>query len=118
MTGFRSSRWNQFLGVAITITHIFSANYALAQITGDRTLPNNSNVTKDGNTLMNQAKISADTKGGTGNITLRSHDLILGNNSSITTNATGSNIIGGNINIYTDVLAAFVNSDISANCDQ
>ncbi|WP_235656721.1 filamentous hemagglutinin N-terminal domain-containing protein [Fischerella thermalis] len=51
MTGFGSSRWNQFLGVAIAITHLFSANYALAQITGDRTLPNNSNVTKDGNTF-------------------------------------------------------------------
>ncbi|PMB17627.1 hypothetical protein [Fischerella thermalis] len=51
MTGFGSSRWNQFLGVAIAITYIFSANYALAQITGDRTLPNNSNVTKDGNTF-------------------------------------------------------------------
>ncbi|MER3494473.1 MAG: S-layer family protein [Mastigocladus sp. ERB_26_2] len=68
--------------------------------------------------LLDQAKISADTKGGAGNITLRSRDLILGNNSSITTNATGSNIIGGNINIDTDVLAAFVNSDISANSDQ
>ncbi len=65
--------------------------------------------------LLNQGKISADTRGGAGNIRLRSHHLILGNNSSITTNATGSNTIGGNINLDTDVLAAFANSDISAN---
>ncbi|KOP26347.1 hypothetical protein AMR41_10955 [Hapalosiphon sp. MRB220] len=65
--------------------------------------------------LVNQGKISADTRGGAGNIIVRSQDLILGNNSSITTNATGSNNIGGNINIDTDVLAAFANSDISAN---
>ncbi|PMB45433.1 hypothetical protein CEN40_12135 [Fischerella thermalis CCMEE 5205] len=75
-------------------------------------------INADSIRLLNQAKISADTKSGAGNITLRSHDLILGKNSSITTNATGSNIIGGNINIDTDVLAAFVNSDISANSDQ
>ncbi|WP_414585578.1 hypothetical protein [Scytonema sp. PCC 10023] len=35
--------------------------------------------------------------------------------SNIRTNATGENVIGGNINIDTDVLAAFENSDISAN---
>jgi filamentous hemagglutinin family protein len=74
-------------------------------------------VDADSIRLLNQAKISADTRGGAGNITLRSHDLVLGNNSSITTNATGSNIIGGNINIDSDVLAAFADSDISANSD-
>ncbi|MCP6759876.1 MAG: S-layer family protein [Fischerella sp. CENA71] len=72
-------------------------------------------VDADSIRLLNQGKISADTRGGAGNIRLRSHDLILGKNSSITTNATGSNTIGGNINIDTDVLAAFANSDISAN---
>ncbi|WP_026734455.1 two-partner secretion domain-containing protein [Fischerella sp. PCC 9605] len=67
--------------------------------------------------LWDQAKISADTRGGAGNITLRSRDLILRRGSSITTNATGSNIIGGNITIDNDVLAASENSDISANSD-
>jgi large exoprotein involved in heme utilization and adhesion len=36
-------------------------------------------------------------------------------NSNIFTNATGENVIGGNINIDTDFLIAFENSDISAN---
>lgn len=35
-------------------------------------------------------------------------------NSKIFTNASGTQVIGGNINIDTDVLAAFENSDISA----
>ncbi|MGJ5676276.1 MAG: filamentous hemagglutinin N-terminal domain-containing protein [Nostochopsis sp.] len=74
-------------------------------------------VDADSIRLLNQGQISADTRGGAGNITLRSHDLILGKNSSITTNATGSNTIGGNINIDSDVIAAFTNSDISANSD-
>ncbi|TBR60334.1 hypothetical protein B4U84_05530 [Westiellopsis prolifica IICB1] len=74
-------------------------------------------VDADSIRLLNQGKISADTRSGAGNVTLRSHDLILGNNSSITTNATGRNTIGGNINLDTDVLAAFANSDISANSE-
>jgi large exoprotein involved in heme utilization and adhesion len=41
--------------------------------------------------------------------------LLLRRGSNITTNARGENVIGGNINIDTDVLAAFENSDISAN---
>ncbi|MEH2388290.1 MAG: S-layer family protein [Nostoc sp.] len=49
------------------------------------------------------------------NINLRSQDLILLRGSNITTNANGENVIGGNINIDTDVLVAFANSDISAN---
>jgi len=65
--------------------------------------------------LDNQANISADTKAGQGNINLGSAALILRRGSSITTNATGSDITGGNININADVLAALENSDISAN---
>ncbi|MEH1917710.1 S-layer family protein [Nostoc sp.] len=48
-------------------------------------------------------------------INLRSQDLILLRGSNITTNANGENVIGGNINIDTGILAAFANSDISAN---
>jgi filamentous hemagglutinin family protein len=48
-------------------------------------------------------------------ITLRARDLILTRGSNITTNATGSNVIGGNININTDVLAAVESSNIRAN---
>jgi large exoprotein involved in heme utilization and adhesion len=40
---------------------------------------------------------------------------LLRRGSNITTNATGENVIGGNININTDFLVAFENSDIRAN---
>jgi large exoprotein involved in heme utilization and adhesion len=69
--------------------------------------------------LDNSGRIRADTSGGGGNIDLRSGDIILRNGSSISTNATGSNIPGGNINIDTDNLVAVPseNSDISANSE-
>ncbi|MEH1810716.1 two-partner secretion domain-containing protein [Nostoc sp.] len=69
--------------------------------------------------LDNGAKIRADTNGGGGNIDLRSPLLLLRRGSSITTNATGSNIPGGNMTI--DARNGFIvavsseNSDISAN---
>jgi filamentous hemagglutinin family protein len=67
--------------------------------------------------LDNQGRIRADTTGGGGNITLRSPLILLRNGSSITTDARGSNIPGGNISIDTDNLVAVPNenSDISAN---
>ena len=49
-------------------------------------------------------------------ITLQVKDLVLlGRGSNITTNARGENVIGGDININTNILAAFENSDITAN---
>lgn len=45
----------------------------------------------------------------------RSRDLILRGGRNITTNATGENVIGGNIDINTNVLAAVENGDINAN---
>ncbi|MCC5610079.1 filamentous hemagglutinin N-terminal domain-containing protein [Nostoc sp. CHAB 5834] len=71
--------------------------------------------------LNNRAKIAADTTGrrGGGDIFLRSPLLLLRNQSSITTNARGSGIPGGNIKI--DATDGFIiavpseNSDISAN---
>ena len=70
--------------------------------------------------LDNKATISADTRGGGGNINLYTDDLILRRGSSISTNATGSNIPGGNITIDTDNLVAIPkeNSDISANAQE
>ncbi|MBN3891170.1 MAG: S-layer family protein [Nostoc sp. JL31] len=51
-------------------------------------------------------------------ITLQVKDLLLlGRGSNITTNAIGENVIGGDININTNILAAFENSDITANSD-
>ncbi|KAB8334752.1 filamentous hemagglutinin N-terminal domain-containing protein [Scytonema tolypothrichoides VB-61278] len=67
--------------------------------------------------LDNQASINANTNGGQGNITLNSADLILRNNSSITTNATNT-ADGGNININTGNLVALENSKITANAQQ
>ncbi len=68
--------------------------------------------------LDNSGILRADTKGGGGNIELTSPSLILRRNSSITTNAEGSNIPGGNITLNTDILAALENSDISANSEE
>ncbi|MEH2202730.1 MAG: S-layer family protein, partial [Nostoc sp.] len=50
-------------------------------------------------------------------INIDSRDLIIGRNSNIRTDAQGENVIGGNININADVLAAFENSDITADSD-
>jgi large exoprotein involved in heme utilization and adhesion len=62
-------------------------------------------------------KSAADTSGGGGNINLSTGDLILRRGSSISTNARGRNITGGNITIDTDNLVAVPkeDSDISAN---
>jgi filamentous hemagglutinin family protein len=67
--------------------------------------------------LNNGVFITAETKGGQGNISLRSRDLFLRRNSNITTNATGT-ATGGNINIQTGNLVALENSDISANAEE
>lgn len=69
--------------------------------------------------LDNNGRIRADTTGGGGNINLRSPLIVLRNGSSITTNAIGSNIPGGNIRIDTDNLVAVPseNSDITANSE-
>jgi large exoprotein involved in heme utilization and adhesion len=56
--------------------------------------------------LDNQGRIRADTTGGGGNINLRSPLILLRNGSRISTNATGDNIPGGNIDIDTDNLVA------------
>ena len=71
---------------------------------------------------LNNGTLSANTPSNSTNpnleqatITLNSKDLILINGSQITTNATGNNVIGGNIDIDTDVLATIQRSNISAN---
>jgi large exoprotein involved in heme utilization and adhesion len=75
----------------------------------------NINVAADSIRLDNGASINANTQGGQGNIYLTSVDLVLRHGSRITTDAQGSNVIGGNITIDTGVLAALENSDIRAN---
>ncbi|KAB8332079.1 S-layer family protein [Scytonema tolypothrichoides VB-61278] len=66
--------------------------------------------------LDHGSTISANTVAGQGNIKLGASDyVLLRGGSNITTNARGENVIGGNININTDVLVGFDNSDITAN---
>ncbi|MGL4619330.1 MAG: filamentous hemagglutinin N-terminal domain-containing protein [Chroococcidiopsis sp.] len=72
--------------------------------------------------LNNYASLSANTQsakvdpnGEQATININSKDLFISRNSNIFTNATGENVIGGNINIDTDFLIAAENSDISAN---
>ncbi|MEH1981213.1 MAG: filamentous hemagglutinin N-terminal domain-containing protein [Nostoc sp.] len=76
-------------------------------------------VAADSIDLYNNAKITADTTGGGGNIILRTLSLLLRNGSAITTNATGENIPGGNIDINAKngfiIAVPQENSDISAN---
>lgn len=65
--------------------------------------------------LNREAVLTADSAAGTrGNITLQSDNILLRQRSTITTNAIG-NARGGNIAIDTTILAAAVNSDITAN---
>ncbi|MCC5670410.1 filamentous hemagglutinin N-terminal domain-containing protein, partial [Nostoc sp. CHAB 5784] len=74
--------------------------------------------------LNNNALLTANTRSNKvvptreqATININSESLIMSRNSNIITNATGENVIGGNINIDTDFLIAFGNSDISANSD-
>ena len=60
-------------------------------------------------------KIDSDTEQAT--INIKSQELIMRRGSNIFTNATGENVVGGNINIDTDFLIANENSDISANSE-
>lgn len=83
-------------------------------------------VTIDAESILldNKAALTADTRGINNDlnreqatIDLRSRSIILRRDSSITTNAKGENVFGGNINIDTNTLVALENSDISANSD-
>ena len=76
-------------------------------------------VDADSIRLDTQGRIRADTTGGGGDIKVRSPLIVLRNGSSISTNARGSNIPGGNISINTDNLVAIPkeNSDITANSE-
>ena len=73
----------------------------------------NNNALLSANTRNN--KIDSDTEQAT--INIKSQELIMRRGSKIFTNATGENVVGGNINIDTDLLVASENSDISANSE-
>ncbi|KYC42260.1 hypothetical protein WA1_19980 [Scytonema hofmannii PCC 7110] len=85
----------------------------------------NVNVNADFILLDSNSRIDANTSSVTtdpirqqANINLNSASVVLRHESRITANATGTGVIGGNINIDTDVLAAFENSDISADSNE
>jgi large exoprotein involved in heme utilization and adhesion len=67
--------------------------------------------------LNNRGSLTAETTAGQGNITVRSQDLRLRNNSLISTNAIGP-ARGGDITISTTTLVALENSDITANAEE
>lgn len=63
----------------------------------------------------NTQSVNKDPNKPQANININSQDLISRRGSEITANARGENVIGGNINIDTGVLAVLENSRISAN---
>ncbi|MEM7717239.1 MAG: S-layer family protein, partial [Cyanobacteria bacterium P01_A01_bin.68] len=73
----------------------------------------NNNALFSANTSNNE--IDSDKEQAT--ININSRELIMRRGSNIFTNATGKNVVGGNINIDTDFLIANQNSDISANSE-
>jgi filamentous hemagglutinin family protein len=98
-----------------------------ANISANATGTSNAGIMNlDANTIRldNKASINANTRSPNkdpnreqATINIRTQDLRLRRNSSITTNATGENVVGGNININTDKLIALENSRISANSE-
>ena len=78
-------------------------------------------INADSIRLNNKAQLNASTQSNKvdserqATINITSKDLIMRDESKIVTNAQGDNVIGGNIEMSTDILAALENSDISAN---
>ena len=102
--------------IQITADELFVTNNAILSTTnaGDGAA---GNIKVDANSInLNKGTLSSDTVGAEGNINLRTQDsLLLRRGSNITTNATGENVIGGNINIDSGVVTVLENSRISAN---
>jgi filamentous hemagglutinin family protein len=97
-------------GAIVTVNAIGNGNAGNIEI-NSRSIRLENNATISGNTTS----ITTNPNQPQATINIRSQDLILRRGSNITTNAQGDNVIGGDINIQTDVLAALNNSDISAN---
>jgi large exoprotein involved in heme utilization and adhesion len=87
--------------------------------TDEEANPTAANIEIDANRIdLDRSSIATSTLGGAGNITLRSQQLVLRNNSQIRTDAFGEQLTGGNITIDSDTIAALENSDINANALQ
>ncbi|MEH2042919.1 two-partner secretion domain-containing protein [Nostoc sp.] len=97
-------------GAAITVQSLGTGRAGNMTLNA-RSIRLNNNALLIGNTQS--AKVDPNREQAT--ININSQDLLMSRNSNIFTNATGENVIGGNINIDTDFLIGFENSDISAN---
>ncbi len=125
--GVQSAAFNQVLDEAIGKAGTITINARSLSVTNGARLSTNSRgdgpagnieiTTKKDIHLGNQAVVRSDTVQGAGNITLRPRDLILRQNSQITTNASGP-ASGGNIEIKAKNLIALENSDITANSEE
>ncbi|MFB2970250.1 filamentous hemagglutinin N-terminal domain-containing protein [Aerosakkonema sp. BLCC-F183] len=107
----------------INTPNLIISNGATATVSSSQALATaaagNLTVNAD-NIQLENGIITAETKSGQfGNVELVAKNIILGNNSEITTSATGT-ATGGNINIDTENLVAFPggNSDIKANAEE
>ncbi|MBW4631192.1 MAG: S-layer family protein [Iphinoe sp. HA4291-MV1] len=97
-------------GAAVTVQSLGTGTAGNMTVNA-RSIRLNNNALLTANTRS--AKVDPNREQAT--ININSQNLIMSRNSNIKTEATGENVIGGNINIDTDFLVAFKNSDISAN---
>ncbi|MDZ8134799.1 MAG: S-layer family protein, partial [Nostoc sp. DedQUE04] len=95
-------------GAGITVESLGTGTAGIMTL-NSRSIRLDNNALLSGNT---QSAIDPNREQAT--ININSQDLLMSRNSNIRTNARGENVIGGNININTDFLIAFENSDIRA----
>ncbi|URD48509.1 filamentous hemagglutinin N-terminal domain-containing protein [Chroococcidiopsis sp. CCNUC1] len=109
-------------GLTVTSGQIIVENGAQVSVSSEGT-GTSGNLTIDARSirLNNNALLSANTRSATVNpnseqatININSQNLLMRRGSNIRTNAEGENVIGGNININSDIIAALENSDIRA----
>ena len=100
-------------GATVSVQSLGAGSAGNLTIDADSIRLNNDASLTANNTGIN--KVDSETEQAT--ININSRDLILRHGSEISTNATAVNIQGGNININSDAIAAFENSDISANSE-
>ncbi|WP_414514010.1 beta strand repeat-containing protein [Nostoc sp. PCC 9305] len=97
----------------IFVNSVGTGNAGIITINSDRI-----NLDNQGSLNANTRSPNKDPNREQATINLNTQNLTLRHGSNITTNATGENVFGGNINIYTTkFLIALENSRISANSD-
>jgi filamentous hemagglutinin family protein len=97
-------------GATISVSNFQSRNLAPP----GQGAPGNLNITAE-QLSLNEGIITAEANSGSkGNISIVANNIVLQDNSLLTTNAQGE-ATGGNITIETDTLTALDNSDITAN---